>query len=458
MSAQADLILSTCGVDNPERVMQLSLGGSEPALSGVGHSAALAQFTNLTALDLSANRMELIDLAPLLALQELTLSCNGIREVGLGSLSLPRGLGPAAARPFGALKVLDLSYNFLTADAVGELGQSLPALTELDLAGNALQTIPRDWSSFGGLTKLSLRDNKLGAQHRQRHSSSSRRSGSGSSIGHSNSNDLPLLEWLGSIPGLRELDLSGNGLAELPTGAGAGAVAGGSTPKFLVFLGLSHNQLRTQHALAFTRSLPSLRWVDIRGNPLNYRIMQSIAPQQQLLANYIGVNTIVSDQDGKALVLRPADAPQIQSIHTDEQWRASPHTQHRRVSESSTDDAGIGMGMGVGGLPHLGRSGSAQRGRPSTTGTVGSTAGPGPDLYGDGSEYGYEYGYGYGGERSNDDTFLTQQQARAVSVFPNSYFAHTCTHTHLTRTQQSHTPGYGRTHDPSLFADDLDGE
>ena len=65
---------------------------------------------------------------------------------------------PSSQR-FLSLRCLDLSYNTLSPLSVLSL-EALPCLSELNLSGNQLATIP-DMDRFYSLEKLNLENNKL---------------------------------------------------------------------------------------------------------------------------------------------------------------------------------------------------------------------------------------------------------------------------------------------------------
>ena len=98
----------------------------------------LDYFTNLKYADLSENELEMSTLSSLPNLRELRLNCNSITSLGDCS-------------GFKKLEVLDLSYNNL-AEQIRSVIISLatiPNLSNLDLSGNAIQSLPEEMVGRG---------------------------------------------------------------------------------------------------------------------------------------------------------------------------------------------------------------------------------------------------------------------------------------------------------------------
>lgn len=145
MSTTAFPQLQACNVDIPDQVKKAVLSG-ENLVRVV--SRDLLRFHSLVYLDLGDNNIPLSYLGSLLALEELHLHCNGIRQVQLEEGAFP------------SLSVLGLGYNELSVQAIAALS-AIPKLRELDLACNEISQLPDTMSSFSKLQKLSLRRNRL---------------------------------------------------------------------------------------------------------------------------------------------------------------------------------------------------------------------------------------------------------------------------------------------------------
>ena len=306
-------MLQTAKVDLPEEVSRVVLTGCNPPLVDAVPEH-LAEFTNLHYLDVSGNNLPFDRLRLLPQLDELNLSCNNLRDFDFSPIP---GIHYApedevAARGeylledmigFPALTKLDLSYNYASQTAIHILSV-LPKLLTLSLASNDLVHLPSDLSNFWKLSRLSLRDNRLGsgsltAKFRAKESRVSLREGRFGSVQRRKRGmtrpdsarsaasededereaddsyqpyrkEFKLFHALSTLPNLVELDLSENCLVSIPSGA----IPDGekSFPK-LQFLNLASNQLANEAAVLPLGDIVHLSWIDVRNNPfiLNHR-------------------------------------------------------------------------------------------------------------------------------------------------------------------------------------------
>jgi len=217
-------LLRACRVDLPEEVSRASLSGCTPPLVDAVPEH-LAEFTNLTSLDVSGNNLPLDRLRLVPMLESLSLSANGVRDVDFApilgihyegtedpEMLRARQWDLADLIGFPALRVLDLSHNFLHSRALGTLA-FLPSLRELNLAANELPRMPpaTTMANFWLLTKLSLRDNVLGsgkrnnkirrAQERDRELEAARQAGGAArKAGHFLARTTELRKTINSVP------------------------------------------------------------------------------------------------------------------------------------------------------------------------------------------------------------------------------------------------------------------
>ncbi|XP_070774133.1 X-ray radiation resistance-associated protein 1 [Enoplosus armatus] len=252
----------------------------------------LKVFDNVAYVDASINSLSLGSFSSFVSLRELNLSLNGLCNMTFQAADFPH------------LKVLDLSYNSLSADDVVSIGR-LPRLTVLHLTGNQLRHLPPSLGSsnhdptqllaeeeeedaqYKALEVLMLDDNKL-------------------SSGVFNS--------LTNLKRLKYLNLQGNRISEIPyvqltgrskplhTSTGEQAeeegksntdpnpntdehvdrisqvihsenweecCKGSSFPlPELQFLNLADNKIAKEEALMAVALFPMLREIDIQSNPL----------------------------------------------------------------------------------------------------------------------------------------------------------------------------------------------
>lgn len=143
------LLLSACGVEEPEEVTQVSLQSSQLAGS---IAEDLQYFTRLTSLDMSDNQLRLGDVLSFPALETVHLVCNGIHSLAdmeqVGSSSL------------ATVTALDIAYNHIPAHHLGYLA-AFTALQQVDLSHNCLRTLPMDLSGLTRVTHLALEANEL---------------------------------------------------------------------------------------------------------------------------------------------------------------------------------------------------------------------------------------------------------------------------------------------------------
>ncbi|GAB5368131.1 hypothetical protein AAMO2058_001291800 [Amorphochlora amoebiformis] len=207
----------------------------------------MSEFSSLTNLDLSGNRMDLSGLCCFPALRELNLSCNQLDYVGL-----PQGPGPH----FETLTALNLSFNKIEPESLAVLGW-LPQLQFLDISENKLRNFPEvKKGAFPCLKKLVLRRNRLGKRRKEGFREFTSYHDPESSFYKPH---YTFLHTLSKLPALRELDLSSNNIQVLP----AFPTKAFST---LQFLNLAQNYLAFEEHLLSMLDRPLLKWVDIREN------------------------------------------------------------------------------------------------------------------------------------------------------------------------------------------------
>eukprot|EP01006_Ploeotia_vitrea_P048947 TRINITY_DN67290_c5_g1_i1.p1 TRINITY_DN67290_c5_g1~~TRINITY_DN67290_c5_g1_i1.p1 ORF type:complete len:492 (+),score=213.70 TRINITY_DN67290_c5_g1_i1:86-1561(+) len=297
-------ILEVCGVESPEQLCRASLTTLNPPITLVDMEQ-MVDFVNLVHLDLSGNRVPLHLLATLPALEELHLASNDMRHVTLGD----------TAGEFPHLTVLDLSYNWLRAEDLVELGK-LPQLRELDVSCNhmALSSLAGlDLRCLKSLRKLNLRRNYRLAPRTHTEESHARavpkrRKKKHKKTSHKRRPTAPRIRsrrpkgqpWLAqalralaTIPQLRELDLSENRLTHLCGGATADELTNMPPHASLALssarhqraydqwheqsawrsflrlttLKIGHNRIEHAHDLGPLAAAHSLRRVDVRANP-----------------------------------------------------------------------------------------------------------------------------------------------------------------------------------------------
>eukprot|EP00696_Hemimastix_kukwesjijk_P007766 gnl/Hemi2/19852_TR6588_c0_g2_i1.p1 gnl/Hemi2/19852_TR6588_c0_g2~~gnl/Hemi2/19852_TR6588_c0_g2_i1.p1 ORF type:complete len:585 (-),score=203.41 gnl/Hemi2/19852_TR6588_c0_g2_i1:88-1842(-) len=183
-------------------------------------SEFLKKLTNVTALDLSENRLEFPMFGRMPALRELRMQCNLIADISVPAFS------------YETLKSLDLSFNMLGGDCLTELAK-LPLLTDLDVSHNDLGFLPADLSAFKHLLSLKLQRTSL--------------------------ETVECLLSLNSIPGLKYLDVSDNQLVSLPEEL--------SFPALTSFIA-ANNFLEFKDDLAAIARLEGLLLLDLSNCPI----------------------------------------------------------------------------------------------------------------------------------------------------------------------------------------------
>mmetsp|Transcript_1635 Transcript_1635/g.2231 ORF Transcript_1635/g.2231 Transcript_1635/m.2231 type:complete len:219 (+) Transcript_1635:116-772(+) len=145
---------------------------------------------------------------------------------------------PCMLSAFESLKVLDLSYNAISPTNLEKL-TLLPALENLDVTFNALESIPSSsvMSQFRRLSSLSLAHNRL-------------------------REDI-VLEYLSSCPALRIVNLQYNSLKRVPRCA----VGEGCFPA-LNRLNIAHNNISTEAEILPAVLIDCLRDLVLYGNPI----------------------------------------------------------------------------------------------------------------------------------------------------------------------------------------------
>lgn len=215
-------LLDAAKVERPEEVVTVRLPGER--LTRV-EKQDLTYFTNLAALSLPDNQLQLEDFCSLAGLMDLDLMCNRIRAVG--------------EVYFQQLQTLNLSYNSLMAEDIERLAKGMPRLRALDLAYNELDGLPADLSGLKSLETLVLAGNRLIPEN--------------------------LFRSVSSLPQLLKLDLSHNHLTGLSDASLLSACL------LLEDLDFSYNCVDRPSALSPAVSFPALQVLIITGNPFAVR-------------------------------------------------------------------------------------------------------------------------------------------------------------------------------------------
>ncbi|XP_051955786.1 X-ray radiation resistance-associated protein 1, partial [Xyrauchen texanus] len=156
----AQLLIKLHCVDKPSDLCSVHI--SDQGLQTVKHEG-LENFDNIAYINASDNSLTLEDFSRFPALRELELSLNGLQTLEVH------------AEDFQNLEVLDLSFNKIAGESILNLGL-LPRLKDLHLTGNQLQMLPLNMAGprtcteetthqcvllFKTLEVLMLDDNKL---------------------------------------------------------------------------------------------------------------------------------------------------------------------------------------------------------------------------------------------------------------------------------------------------------
>jgi Leucine-rich repeat (LRR) protein len=183
----------------------------------------LTFFTGLITLDVSENFLELAPFGVLPKLKQLNICCNNITNI-------PNLSG------FDRLQTLDISYNRLSHASVQAL-ENLPSLTELDLSGNNLRSLPVEMYRLFTVEKLMLENNKIAENE--------------------------VFTILCSMPRLRELSLAYNFLSKISPEC----CSEGFFP-LLEDLDLAFNYFGEEAGLLPLLDLPRLKRTILYGNPV----------------------------------------------------------------------------------------------------------------------------------------------------------------------------------------------
>jgi len=124
-------------------------------------------FTNLTELNLKDNnKVPMYKLLSLPALEKLNLSFNKIHNLAIlpihieGQEAHPKLFTCGNIKtPFKTLKFLNLSFNKLDFISLERLVMLQGSLKSLDISGNDLDSIPKDFKYFDCLESLNLSNN-----------------------------------------------------------------------------------------------------------------------------------------------------------------------------------------------------------------------------------------------------------------------------------------------------------
>ncbi|XP_026228478.1 X-ray radiation resistance-associated protein 1 isoform X2 [Anabas testudineus] len=275
------LLLQLHCVDKPSELCSVDI--SEQNLNSV-KPEDLKMFDNVAYIDACINCLSLGSFSSFVSLRELNLSLNGICNMTFD------------AADFHHLEILNLSYNYLSADDIVSVGR-LPRLKVLHLTGNQLHHLPPNLGSssreipqllakeedaqFSALEVLMLDDNKLS-------------SGVFSSVANlkrlkylnlqgNRVSQVPYLQLMGgSEPAQTSVEeqTKEEGVAHtgpdpnteenfkwIPEENWEGSRSSLPLPE-LQFLNLANNKIAEEEALMPVALFPVLREIDIHSNPL----------------------------------------------------------------------------------------------------------------------------------------------------------------------------------------------
>ncbi|KAL0211837.1 hypothetical protein RCL1_005463 [Eukaryota sp. TZLM3-RCL] len=205
-------ILNTSEALDPAHVKYVSL-------SSKGYSSCNTEdfhfFSNLITIDVRDNSLSLQDLLFLPHLQCLLLSCNLLTSISVTSL-------------YSSLKILDLSYNFLTGTCFDSLN-NFPNLIQLDLSFNQITEIP-GYFSLSKLNLLVLDGNKLNCH---------------------------VFNSLINCKSLKELSVARNRISAVS-----------NVLPSLEALSLAFNQISNQDDVILLSNYQNLKYLSFEGNPL----------------------------------------------------------------------------------------------------------------------------------------------------------------------------------------------
>jgi len=214
------LLLEASGARHPRNATAARLVGKKLRSIERGD---LELFTRLSTLDVSDNNLEdVAGFSVIGSLQELRMAGNKVQDI-LWKCEVP----------FRSLLVLDLSHNQLSNSALISLTQ-ISKLRELDLTCCGTKRIPSEFKQLVGLEVLVLA-----------------------------SNSIAIVDPLGDLPNLRELDLSSNKVH---------SVRNRLENKFfpsLEWLSLKGNKIRSLDDLTSLNSCQNLSQVILFDNPIS---------------------------------------------------------------------------------------------------------------------------------------------------------------------------------------------
>eukprot|EP00939_MAST-03C_sp_MAST-3C-sp1_P002491 g2491.t1 len=181
-------------------------------------------FARLKMIDLGENELTLEQLVTFPSLEELHLYCNNLRSI---PATLPSGA-------FRTVRVLNLSYNLLTCEALEGIVQ-LENLEQLDLVGNDIEDVPKSMVKLESLEILNLSSNRM-------------RSPSSWHV-------------LAALPALRELNVSSNEFSGIP-------LASKDAFAKLEWISLANNKIGDEADLKGLMPCKKLFCIVLYGNPL----------------------------------------------------------------------------------------------------------------------------------------------------------------------------------------------
>lgn len=209
----------------------------------------LKQLQSVKKADFSDNSLPLEPFSLLQNLEELDMSCNGLKKFEYDKCEKEYISLDDDSRAWNSLHTLNLSHN-MCSNMISDL-QLIPLLSNLNLSSNSISTLPSNLMYFTCLTCLDL--------------------------SHNNLNSDSSLFSLATIPSLQILNLDYNGLVRVP--------------KFqfgfeaLIKISLRSNYFEESDDFDSLADLITLQEVNIVGNPIITRGSKYLAQAQKIFAS-----------------------------------------------------------------------------------------------------------------------------------------------------------------------------